>query len=106
MKFNIPNPASTTATLSLPSARLGRADVRRIILMDRDILIGPTEGSHILAESLDETVALFTQNGRLLCRSKDKILVDEKTVGPTAGLPVNKQIRIGQISLVLTELKE
>jgi hypothetical protein len=106
MKFNIPNPASTTATLSLPSARLGRADVRRIILMDRDILIGPTEGSHILAESLDETVALFTQNGRLLCRAKDKILVDDKTVSSTAGLPLNKQIRIGQISLVLTELKE
>ena len=106
MKFNIPNPASTTATLSLPSARLGRADVRRIILMDHDILIGPTEGSHILAESLGQTVALFTQNGRLLCRTKDRILVDEKSVSPTAGLPVNKQIRIGQISLVLTELKE
>jgi len=106
MKFNIPNPASTTATLSLPSARLGRADVRRIILMDRDILIGPTEGNHVLAESLDETIALFTQNGRLLCRAKDRILVDEKAVSSTAGLPVNKQIRIGQISLVLTELKE
>jgi len=106
MKFNIPNPASTTATLSLPSARLGRADIRRIILMDRDILIGPTEGNHVLAESLDETIALFTQNGRLLCRAKDKILVDEKPVSSTAGLPVNKQIRIGQISLVLTELKE
>ncbi len=106
MKFNIPNPASTTATLSLPSARLGRADVRRIILMDRDILIGPTEGSHIFAESLDETIALFAQNGRLLCRAKDKILVDEKAISSTAGLPINKQIRIGQISLVLTELKE
>ena len=106
MKFNIPNPASTTATLSLPSARLGRADIRRIILMDRDILIGPTEGNHVLAESLNETIALFTQNGRLLCRAKDKILVDEKPVSSTAGLPVNKQIRIGQISLVLTELKE
>ena len=106
MKFNIPNPASTTATLSLPSSRLGRADVRRIILMDRDLLIGPTEGSHILAESLDETIALFTQNGRLLCRAKDKIMVDDKTVSSTAGLPLNKQIRIGQISLVLTELKE
>jgi len=106
MKFNIPNPASTTATLSIPSARLGRADVRRIILMDRDILIGPTEGSHILAESLDETIALYTQNGRLLCRAKDKILVDDKTVSSMASLPVNKQIRIGQISLVLTELKE
>ena len=106
MKFNIPNPASTTATLSLPGMRLGRADVRRIILMDRDILIGPTEGSHILADSLDETIALFVQNGRLLCRTKDKILVDEKAVSSTASLPINKQIRIGQISLVLTELKE
>jgi len=106
MKFNIPNPASTTATLSFPSARLGRADVRRIILMDRDILIGPTEGCHVLAESLDETIALFTQNGRLLCKSKDKIMIDEKAVSSTSGLPVDKQIRIGQISLVLTELKE
>jgi hypothetical protein len=106
MKFNIPNPASTTATLSLPAVRLGRADVRRVILMDRDILIGPTEGSHVLAEALDEAIALFTQNGRLLCRAKDKILVDEKTVSPTACLPFDRQIRIGRISLVLTELKE
>jgi hypothetical protein len=105
MKFNIPNPASTTATLSLPGTKLGRADVRRIILMDRDILIGPSEGSHILAESLDETIALFAQNGRLLCGTKDKILVDDKTVNSTAGLPLNEQITIGQISLVLTELK-
>jgi len=106
MKFNIPNPASTTATLSLPGTRLGRADVRRVILMDRDILIGPNEGSHILVESLDETIALFAQNGRLLCGTKDKILVDDKTVSSTAGLPLNKQITIGQISLVLTELRE
>lgn len=105
MKFNIPNPASTTATLSLPSARLGRADVRRIILMDRDILIGPNEGSHILAESLDQTIALFAQNGQLFCKAKDKILVNDKPVSSRAGLPVDKQIRIGQISLVLTELK-
>ena len=92
--------------MSLPSVRLGRADVRRIILMDRDILIGPNEGSHILAESLDETIALFAQNGRLLCRAKDKILVDEKIVSSTAGLPLDRQISIGQISLVLTEFKE
>lgn len=105
MKFNIPNPASTTVTLSLSSARLGRADVRQIILMDRDILIGPTAGSHIVAEFLDETVALFAQNGRLLCKAKEKVLVDDRPVSPTTGLAVNKQITIGQISLVLTELK-
>jgi hypothetical protein len=106
MKFNIPNPASTTATLSLPGTRLGRADVRRIILMDRDILIGSTEGSHILAESLNETIALFVQNGCLHCKAKDKILIDDTAVSSMSNLPFDKQIRIGQISLVLTELKE
>jgi len=74
--------------------------------MDRDILIGSTEGSHILAESLDETIALFTQNGKMFCKTKDKILVDDKTVSSMTGLPLNRQIRIGQISLVLTELRE
>ncbi|OHB76033.1 MAG: hypothetical protein A2Z25_22075 [Planctomycetes bacterium RBG_16_55_9] len=106
MKFNIPNPASTTAILSLSSARMGRADVRRIILMDRDILIGSNAGSHILVESPEETIALFVQNGRLLCKARQGILVDDKPVGEMAGLPVEKQIRIGRLSLVLTEMKE
>jgi hypothetical protein len=106
MKFNIPNPASTTATLSLSSARLGRADVRRIILMDRDILIGPSTGDHIMVESLDETIALFVQNGRLLCKTKERILVDDKPISSGAALPIDKQVRVGRISLVLTELKE
>jgi hypothetical protein len=106
MRFTIPNPASTTAMLSLSSARLGRADVRHIILMDRDILIGPNAGSHIHAESLEETITLFVQNGRLLCKAKQAILVDETPVSATSGLPIEKQIRIGRLSLVLTELKE
>lgn len=106
MKFNIPNPASTTAILSLSRAQLGRADVRQIILMDRDILIGQTASNHILAEFLDETVAMFAQNGRLLCKTKERILIDDKPVSSTAGLPIEKQIRIGQLSLVLTEIKE
>ena len=105
-KFHIPNPASTTAVLSLSSGKLGRADIRRIVLMDRDILIGPTSGNHILAEFLDETITLCIQNGRLLCRTKDKILVDNKPASLATGLPMKKQIRIGQLSMVLTELKE
>ncbi len=106
MRFNLPNPASTTATLSLTSGRVARGDVRRIILMDRDILVGPSAGDHIASESLEETMAMFVQNGRLLCKAKDRILVDDKVVSSRAGLPVDKQIRIGQVSLVLTELTE
>lgn len=106
MRFVIPNPASTTATLNLSTARLGRADVRQIILMDRDILVGPNAGSHIHAESLEETIALYVKNGRLLCKANQAILVDEKPVSATSGLPIEKPIRIGRMSMVLTELKE
>lgn len=106
MKFHIPNPASTTAILVLSGARLGRADIRQVILMDRDILIGPSAGNHILAEFLDETVAMYAQNGRLLCKAGEKVLVNDKPISSTASLPVDKQIRIGQISFVLTKIKE
>jgi hypothetical protein len=104
MKFHIPNPASTTAMLILSGARLGRADVRHIILMDRDILIGPSVSNHILAEALDETVTIYAQNGRLLCKAAQKVLVDDKPAGPAASLDIDKQIRIGQISFVLTKV--
>lgn len=103
MKFHIPNPASTTAILDLSGARLGRADIRRVILMDRDILIGPAVGNHILAEPLEKTVAIYAQNNRLLCKTGEKVLVDDVPVGSTAGLAIDKQIRIGQISFVLTK---
>jgi hypothetical protein len=103
MKFHIPNPASTTAMLILSGARLGRADVRHIILMDRDILIGPSAGNHILAEALDETVTIYAQNGRLLCKAAQKVRIDDKPAGPAASLVIDKQIRIGQISFILTK---
>ncbi|MBN2315425.1 MAG: hypothetical protein JXM79_15960 [Sedimentisphaerales bacterium] len=106
MRFMIPNPASATAMLNLSTAQLGRADVRQIILMDRDILIGPNAGSHIHAESLEETIALYVKNGRLLCKANQAILVEDKPVSATSGLLIEKPIRIGRMSMVLTELKE
>jgi hypothetical protein len=105
MKFHLPNPASTTAVLVLSGTRLGRADIRQIILMDRDILIGPASGNHIHAEFLEKTVAIYAQNERLLCKSSEKVLVDDKPVGSTAGLAIDKHIRIGQISFVITKQK-
>ena len=104
MKFQIPNPASTTARLLLTSTRLGRADIREIILMDRDILMGPGIGNHIHAENLDETVTMFYQNNKMLCRAKQKVLAGDCPINSLEGIPVDKQIRIGNISFVLTKV--
>lgn len=102
MKFGLPNPASTTAVLTLTSARLSRSDIRQVILMNRDILIGPTLSSHIHTDWLNEAVTLYVQNGQMRCKAKDNIIVDGGPIESNVGLPVNKQIRIGQLSLVIT----
>ncbi|MBN1972306.1 MAG: hypothetical protein JW787_01605 [Sedimentisphaerales bacterium] len=104
MKFHIPNPASATAVLLLSGSRLGRADIREVILMDRDILIGQSRGHHITAESLDETITMYAQNGRLLCKAREKTLVNDSPINSSEGIPVDKQVRIGQISFVITKI--
>ena len=104
MKFYVPNAASTTAVLDLDGARLPRPDVRRIILMDRDILIGPGFNNHIRTEQVENTVTLFVQNGKLGCRAKENVMVNNQPLEFDAGFPIGSPIQIGRISLVLTKL--
>jgi hypothetical protein len=106
IRFGLPNPASTTAVLSVSGARLSRLDIRQIILMDRDILIGPYANNHVRTEQVKDPVALFVQNGRLLCRAKDDILVDGASFDPSVGLAMDKPVRIGGLSMVVARLGE
>jgi len=104
MKFAVPNAASTTAVLDLDGGRLTRPDVRRIILMDRDILIGPGPNNHIRTERVGDTATLFIQNGKLNCRTKEKVMVDGRLCESGDGFSIGLPVQIGQISLVLTEI--
>jgi hypothetical protein len=71
LTFLSPNPSSTTAVLDLSSGRFPRADLRRIILLDRELVIGPGSASHIRADHLSEPIALHIRDGRLWCRSQE-----------------------------------
>ncbi len=105
LKFHLPNPASTTALLTISGARLNRPDIRQIVLMDRDILIGPYTNNHIRTDQLKDPAALFAQNGRLLCRAQDSILVDGRSLDPSVGLAVGKPVEIGKLSMVVARLE-
>jgi len=106
IRFHLPNPASTTALLTVSGARLHRPDIKQLILMDRDILIGPYANDHIRTEQVKEPVALFAQNGRLLCRAKESILVDGHSFDPNVGLAMDKRVEIGKVSMVVARLGE
>ena len=106
IRFHLPNPASTTAVITVSGARLSRPDIKHLVLMDRDILIGPYANDHIRTEQVKEPVALFVQNGRLLCRAKESILVDGRSFDPNVGLAMDKHVEIGKVSLVVARLGE
>jgi hypothetical protein len=78
LQFNLPNPSSTTAVLDLTAGRFPRADVRRIILLDRDLVIGPGASAHIRADALSEPAVLHIRDGRLWCR-KEPVFVGTTT---------------------------
>lgn len=103
LRFRVPNPASATAVLMLSGTRLGRPDIRQVVLMARDILAGPYTTNHIQSEHLDETVTFFAQNERLLCRAGTPVTVDNRPMRPERGLTVDTPIRIGKLSMVLAK---
>ena len=89
----------------LSGARLGRPDIRHIILMGRDILVGPYTNNHVQTEHLEENVTFFVQNDRLLCRAGQPVSVNERPMQPNTGLTVDTPIQIGALSMVLTKFQ-
>ncbi|MHC4865593.1 MAG: hypothetical protein ACYTEX_16020 [Planctomycetota bacterium] len=104
-KFHLPNAASTTGILELSSSRLPRADIGRVILMDRDILIGAGSNNHIRTDRCDDKVTLLVRDGRMFCRARD-ITVNGKDYDSRTSIPLNTPIKIGSLSMVVAECKD
>jgi hypothetical protein len=102
-RFELPNAASTSAVLNLTGARLPRGDARRVILLDRSIVLGPGASAHVRADHLEEPVVLHVRDGRLFCRTNEEVMVDGHPMDRNAGIPAGAAVRVGSLSLVVTE---
>jgi hypothetical protein len=82
---------------------MARPDINHVILMDRDILIGPGIGNHIRSNSNgnEKSLALFVRDGKMYCRTQDNVIVDGKEFDSRNGLPLDTPIKIGRMSVVL-----
>ncbi len=105
IKFHLPNAASTTATIIITGARLARPDVKSIILMDRDILVGRDLNNHIRAEQIGEKMTFLAKDRRLLCRTNEQIYVNGRHHDSEEPLAFDVPVKVGNLSLVLTQLK-
>ncbi len=102
MTFNLPNPASTSATIDLTAGRFPRADVRRVILLDRDLIIGPGNATHIRADTLPGNIILLVRDNRLYVQSDSLVTVDGKPNDRSSGIPLGGHVDVGGLSFVVT----
>lgn len=102
LKFNRPNAASTTATLSVTGGRLPRNDIRYAIMMDDCLLIGDSVNHHVRAADTSHPITLLHENGRFTCQTQKPICTEGRVLSTGTPLPLNQTITIGDVSLVLT----
>ena len=101
LRFGLPSPASTTGVLNLSGTRLPRGDARRVILLDRDLIIGPGPSSHIRVDEIAEPIVLYLRDGRLLCRTNLKATIDGRAMGAQTDVPLDAHVQIGPVSFVI-----
>lgn len=101
VRFEVPNAASTSALLSISGARVPGTDATRVVLMDRSLVIGPGGSAHVRADDLAGQVILHVRDGRLFCNAEQEVTVDGRPMDRQAGLPLDAQVRIGPVSMVI-----
>ena len=103
-RFRLPNAASGTAVLDLSGTRLPQANARRAVLLDRELVVGAGESAHVRNAHMPKQAILCVREGRLLCRSELGATIDEKPLPSSAGVPMDRPVRVGPVGLVLTRI--
>jgi len=101
LRFRLPTPASATAVLELSTARLPQADIRRVILLDREVVIGPGGATHVRLDQLPGRAVLQLGGDRLTCRTDCSVTRDNRPLDPAAGIPLGIPVRIGPVGMVV-----
>lgn len=99
--FRRPSAASTSAVLDVSGARVGRSNVRQVLLLDRELVIGPGSAAHVRCDDLPSPAVLQRQGDRVVVRSSSEIRIDGKPVGNAADVPHGAHVSLGPLSFVL-----
>jgi len=102
LTFRRPSAASGTAVLDISGARLPGAGIRQVILLDREIVIGPGAGAHVRADELASPVVLMRSGEGLACKSADEITIDGRPAGNSVNLPPGANVSIGSLRFVIS----
>jgi hypothetical protein len=99
--FRRPTAASASAVLDLWGARLPGAAIRQVLLLDREIIIGPGSAAHVRSDDLAAPIVLQRRGEGLFCRSTLEISIDGKSVGTASDIPMGSHISVGSLHFVV-----
>jgi hypothetical protein len=99
LDFTTPNAASTSAAIDLRGVRMGSGHVRRVILMDHDLVLGPQKSAHIRSPSLERAMVLHWRDGELNIRPMKRTTHADSTV-----LAMHQPHHVDGLSLVITDV--
>jgi hypothetical protein len=102
-KFRMPHAASTTAVLELTGTRLVRGDVKRVVLLDKQLVVGAGPACHVRADEAGEPMILCVRDGRLVCQSSQMVKVGAGAYDPQAGVPMDTPVCVGPMTFRVTE---
>lgn len=96
IQFRQPSPASVTAVLHVTGARLPWGSVRQVVLMGRELVIGPSANAHVRTrDSAAQVVLHARQDGRLLCRSIEPLVIEGRLVPNDAEVTAGTHVTAG-----------
>jgi hypothetical protein len=99
--FRRPSAASGSAVLDLAGARLPGAAIRQVLLMDREIIIGPGAAAHVRVDDLAAPVVLQRRGEGLYCRSAAEICVDARRAGNATDISPGAHVQVGSLHFVV-----
>jgi hypothetical protein len=102
IEFRRPNAASASAALHVSGARLPWGGVQAILLMDRELIVGPLASAHVRTkDSTEQLVLQAGDDGTLLGRASEVIAIDGSPKDRIAQIAVGARVTVGNLSLVV-----
>lgn len=101
VKFTRPNAASQTAVLRFGGSRLPQGDVRDVVLLGRELIVGASAAAHLRTGTSAEPVKFVRRGDGLVCTT-GAVAADRQALPADHPLPFDQPIEIGPLVVTLS----
>jgi tetratricopeptide (TPR) repeat protein len=106
IRFGQPTSMSATALLDLRKGMRIEGDVKTIVLLDDNLIVGPGANCHIRAPMLNSRFLIQKGKDGLLCRAEQGIVVDGKDSGLDVEIQPGTRLQVEDLTFTVTGVSD